>query len=133
MNRFLRLIDALFNGCLSLKQSQTISGASLDSSSGFEVATASSGYQGKAGAGKLTLMKFLSDDPRTPEAVDHWGKFANADVVLAKFFFWNSGTDMQKSIKGLLQSVMHEILRKCPSLIPIIASSRWSQIDLQSN
>ncbi|KAK3382493.1 hypothetical protein B0T24DRAFT_661196 [Lasiosphaeria ovina] len=37
-------------------------------------------------------------------------------LVLAKFYFWNSGTRLQKSQEGLLQSLLFEILRQCPEL-----------------
>jgi len=78
---------------------------------------------GKAGSGKSTLMKFLCDDIRTKTALAFWAR----DKTLAKagFFFWNAGTEMQKSQQGLLQSLLFEVLRQCPILIPTICPSRW--------
>ncbi|OCK82329.1 hypothetical protein K432DRAFT_349202 [Lepidopterella palustris CBS 459.81] len=78
---------------------------------------------GKAGSGKSTLMKYLYDDPRTRNALWLWAGEQN--LVLASFFFWSSGTEMQRSQKGLLQSLLFEILRSCPAFIRTICSSRW--------
>lgn len=79
---------------------------------------------GKAGSGKSTLMKFISDHPKTVTALQNW---AGSDtLVTASFFFWFYGTAMQKSQEGLLQTLLHEILRKCPNLIQMYLPHRWS-------
>ncbi|KAH8886346.1 hypothetical protein GQ53DRAFT_750618 [Thozetella sp. PMI_491] len=44
-----------------------------------------------------------------------WSK--DRELVVASFFFWNSGTKLQKSQEGLLRSLLFEILRLCPKLI----------------
>jgi len=80
---------------------------------------------GKAGSGKSTLMRYLHDDGRTRKALSQWA--GNQDFVLASFFFWGSGTEMQKSQRGLLQSLLFEILRRCPALIRNSCPLRWSQ------
>ncbi|USP82832.1 hypothetical protein yc1106_10106 [Curvularia clavata] len=80
---------------------------------------------GKAGSGKSTLVKFLYDNPRTISKLEKWA--GNKDLITASFFFWNAGTEMQKSVEGLLQSLLFEILRKCPTLIPIAAPMRWEE------
>ncbi|CAI7584128.1 unnamed protein product [Penicillium glandicola] len=70
---------------------------------------------GKAGSGKSTLMKFLSTHRLTNKALRSW---AGSDrLITASFFFWNSGTTLQKSQEGLLRSLLHEILQKYPVLI----------------
>ncbi|XTI93234.1 hypothetical protein V2W45_1430275 [Cenococcum geophilum] len=86
---------------------------------------------GKAGSGKSTLMRYLHDDVRTRKALSRWA--GNQDFVLASFFFWGSGTEMQKSQRGLLQSLLFEILRRCPALIRNSCPLRWSQTALLSN
>jgi hypothetical protein len=78
---------------------------------------------GKAGSGKSTLMKWLYNEPRTLAELREWAK--GAELVTASFYFWNSGTDMQKSQQGLLQSLLYELLSKCAQLIPILCPSRW--------
>jgi energy-coupling factor transporter ATP-binding protein EcfA2 len=90
---------------------------------------------GKAGSGKSTLMKFLYNHtrpPRSSKAIDdgddpdkegqalytkltRWA--GNKKLVLASFFFWNSGDPAQRSLRGLYQSILFEILRQCPELI----------------
>jgi hypothetical protein len=78
---------------------------------------------GKAGSGKSTLMKWLYNEPRTLAELQKWAK--GAELVTASFYFWNSGTDMQKSQQGLLQSLLYELLSKCAQLIPVLCPSRW--------
>lgn len=82
---------------------------------------------GKAGSGKSTLMKFICDHPRTADGLKCWAG-SNA-LVTANFFFWRSGTTLQKSQKGLLQTLLYEILRKCPRLISVSLQARWKQIE----
>jgi len=71
---------------------------------------------GKAGSGKSTLMKYVVDHPRTHSALSKW---AGPDIlVTASFFFWNSGTTLQKSHVGLLRSILFEVLQQRQDLIP---------------
>lgn len=80
---------------------------------------------GKPGSGKSTLMKHLIDNPETMENLRHW---SGADrLVTASFFFWALGSHMQKSQKGLLQSLLFELLAKSPELISVTFPSRWRQ------
>ena len=78
---------------------------------------------GKAGSGKSTLMKFLSDHTATKQALEEWA--GDKELVTASFYFWHAGTELRKSQEGLLQSLRHEILTQCPSLIPVILPGRW--------
>jgi myo-inositol catabolism protein IolC len=39
-------------------------------------------------------------------------------LITASFYFWNSGTELQKSQVGLLQSILHEALTRQQDLIP---------------
>jgi hypothetical protein len=80
---------------------------------------------GKAGSGKSTLMKHLSNSPTTKSLLQRW---ANANqLIVASFYFWVTGTEMQRSQEGLLQSILYEILRQEPDLIPTVLPSRWQQ------
>ena len=83
---------------------------------------------GKAGSGKSTLMKYLVSEPRTESILQTWA--GNEALVVAKFFFWNAGNDMQKSQEGLLQSLLHEVLSQCPQLMESVCPSRWRNSDL---
>ncbi|KAJ2974990.1 hypothetical protein NUW58_g8485 [Xylaria curta] len=69
---------------------------------------------GKAGSGKSTLMKFISRHPTTLDYLQRWS--VSQPLVLGSFYFWNPGTDLQKSQEGLLRSLIFEILRQCPEL-----------------
>jgi hypothetical protein len=82
---------------------------------------------GKAGSGKSKLMKFICGHPRTTDGLKCWVG-PNA-LVSANFFFWHLGTTWQKSQKGLLQTLLYEILRKCPHLISVRLPARWKQIE----
>jgi len=44
---------------------------------------------------------------------------------MASHFFWAAGNAMQKSQEGLLQSLLYEILRQCPEMIPKACPARW--------
>ncbi|KAI1312022.1 hypothetical protein F5Y03DRAFT_262244 [Xylaria venustula] len=70
--------------------------------------------RGKAGSGKSTLMKLISHHPTTLEDLRCWS--GSQKLVTGRFYFWNSGTDLQKSQEGLLRSLIFEILRQCPEL-----------------
>jgi hypothetical protein len=80
---------------------------------------------GKPGSGKSTLMKYLDDHPTTEQHLKRWA--AGASLVKANFYFWNPGTEMQKSLLGLLQSLLFRVLMACPDLIPILCPQRWNE------
>jgi hypothetical protein len=77
---------------------------------------------GRPGSGKSTLMKFVVGDSRTAGLLSEWA--GNSKLVSASFFFWAAGARMQKSIEGLLQSLVCQILKQCPSLISAAFPSR---------
>ncbi|KAF2493004.1 hypothetical protein BU16DRAFT_514299, partial [Lophium mytilinum] len=79
---------------------------------------------GKPGSGKSTLMKYLADSPETIAQLERWAD--TRELVTASFFFWVAGNEMQKSQEGLLQSLLYQVLRKHPKLIPTIFPSRWN-------
>lgn len=69
---------------------------------------------GKAGSGKSTLMNFISQDQRTRDALRVWS--GTKDILTPKFFFWSSGTPLQKSLEGLLRSLLWQILHEFPNM-----------------
>lgn len=85
---------------------------------------------GKAGSGKSTLMKYLSHHPRSNEALQVWA--GDAKLVTADYYFWRAGTFLQQSQQGLLQSLLYEILKECPELIPVVCPSRWERVEADS-
>lgn len=73
---------------------------------------------GKAGSGKSTLMKYIYNDERTSQILAQWS--GSIPVLVATFFFWNSGTQEQRSQIGLLRSLLFQILHHRPALIHLI-------------
>ena len=84
---------------------------------------------GKAGSGKSTLMSFLVQDPRTLQALSVWS--GTKAVFMPKFFFWISGTVMEKSIEGLLRSLIWQMMSQFPSVDHLFLDSTriavWTQ------
>ena len=65
---------------------------------------------GKAGSGKSTLMKYLFGEERLMQYLETWSN--PKPLVTAAYFFWDSGTDLQKSQEGLLRSLLYQIVRQ---------------------
>lgn len=80
---------------------------------------------GKAGSGKSTLMKHITDHDSTRDMLSSWAY--PKMVVIATHYFWAAGTSIQKSRQGLLQSILYDIFRQCPACIPIACPARWSR------
>ena len=81
--------------------------------------------KGKAGSGKSTLMKFLSHHQETTKVLESWSR--QQKLVVASFYFWAAGTELQKSQEGLLQSLLYEVLRQFPESIPVAVPQRWER------
>jgi hypothetical protein len=62
--------------------------------------------KGKPGSGKSTLMKFLQSDKRTLMHLENW----LPSCATYSIFIWNSGKKMQKTLKGIFCSLIHQIL-----------------------
>ncbi|KAK0659194.1 hypothetical protein QBC41DRAFT_262507 [Cercophora samala] len=60
---------------------------------------------GKPGSGKSTLMKFLLHDHRTREALEP----VYPGALIVSHFFWLAGQEMERSIKGLMCSFLHQL------------------------
>lgn len=105
---------------------------------------------GKAGSGKSTLMKFLCQplredgqsvligvdsskneshfETRCLPFLEAWA--GNKKLHIASFYFWISGNHLQKTRTGLLRSLLYQILRREPELIPSVSPSRWESMFL---
>ncbi|KAK3985883.1 hypothetical protein QBC44DRAFT_403817 [Cladorrhinum sp. PSN332] len=83
---------------------------------------------GKAGAGKSTLMKYLFEHEITKQHLENWSK--PLPLVLAGFYFWNVGSDMQKSQEGFLRTILHQVLRQMPHITPKVCPRRWAFLKL---
>lgn len=83
---------------------------------------------GKAGSGKSTLMRYLLEDERTKRYLREWSEAQ--PLLLASCFFWNAGTPMQKSLNGLLQSLLYEMLSQDSKLALAVSPKGWQRYDL---
>ncbi|KAJ9415776.1 hypothetical protein QL093DRAFT_2581832 [Fusarium oxysporum] len=91
---------------------------------------------GNPGSGKSTLMKYLSENRKTSKYLTKWRK----GTVILSHFFWRPGTRMQQSFKGLLCSLLCDLLSKSPDSVQIVhdmsmkaqrlSTSDWSQQEL---
>lgn len=80
---------------------------------------------GKAGSGKSTLMKFLYHHPRVKELLLQWA--GPKKLVIGGFFFWSSGAPEEKSLAGLYQSILFQILQQCPELLRQTFPQYWAK------
>ncbi|KAH8896125.1 hypothetical protein GQ53DRAFT_680749 [Thozetella sp. PMI_491] len=79
---------------------------------------------GNAGSGKSTLMKFISHHPKTKAELVAWA--GDKKLVFSSFYFWNSGTPMQMSLEGLYRSILLEVSRQCPDMLPQLFPDEWA-------
>jgi NACHT domain len=73
---------------------------------------------GKAGSGKSTLMKYITDNPLALDILKVWQTWRK--LIFAGFFFHNRGNMMQKSQVGLLRSILYQVLSEAQELIPVV-------------
>jgi hypothetical protein len=84
-------------------------------------------------------MKFLIDDERTSHYLFNWSR----DCAIYSHFIWNAGTKAQRSILGLLRSLLHQIfvandlilddiIREFPKLLSFRSYEDWSRDDLEA-
>lgn len=80
---------------------------------------------GKPGAGKSTLVRFLREKLDEKEHMTPWSQ--GYSVIRASYYSWSPGNKLQKSLEGLLRSLLLQILEKKPDLIPdVIDDTKWS-------
>lgn len=69
---------------------------------------------GKAGCGKSTLFKLMANHPRTWHELNKWAN--GYDLIIARFYFSDSGPSQQGSVEGFLRSIFLQILRQYPNM-----------------
>ncbi|KAK3719446.1 hypothetical protein LTR37_004304 [Vermiconidia calcicola] len=82
---------------------------------------------GKAGAGKLTLMARIAEDPRTKEGLTNWSR--GCQLHLLSFFLWWARSRLQNSTAGLLRSLLHQICWGKPDVIEVVLKSVRNHVD----
>lgn len=70
---------------------------------------------GKAASGKSTLMKYIDDHETLREILSSWAN--GNDLVVASYYFWHSGTAMQRTLTGMMQTLLCQILEQRNDLI----------------
>lgn len=81
---------------------------------------------GKPGAGKSTLMRFISKHTETKKLLASWA--ADRKPVFGKFFFWKPGSYMENSIPAMLRTLIYDTLKQCPELTEVVFPQHWSQV-----
>ena len=93
---------------------------------------------GKPGSGKSTLMKFITCQSRTRDALSSW----KPGCIVLSTFIWKSGAEIERSLKGVLSSLLYQLLdgnalsvTKLISLHPEVANKTgladWSASELK--
>jgi predicted nucleic acid-binding Zn-ribbon protein len=77
---------------------------------------------GKAGSGKSSLMSFIESDVRAEAALKAWAP--TRKLYMFSFFFWRPGSSLQKSIAGLLRSILYQMAKAIPEVVSRIMSNR---------
>lgn len=49
------------------------------------------------------------------------------ELTIADFYFWNAGSDYEKSLRGLYTSLLYQIFSQCPDLVPKVWPAQWAQ------
>ncbi|OQU94965.1 NACHT domain-containing protein [Cladophialophora immunda] len=79
--------------------------------------------RGKPGAGKSCLMRYLTTYPQLTAFLQRWA--GSRKLLLASCFFWRAGTALQKSLTGMLRSLLYQLLKQEHSLMQIAHPERW--------
>lgn len=79
---------------------------------------------GKPGSGKSTLMKYIVSHGQTHENLRLWS--TSKPLVMASFYFWNAGLEMQKTCDGLVRTLLFQCLKAQPDLIPHVCRKSWT-------
>ena len=79
---------------------------------------------GKPGSGKSTLMRILERDIQQHHL---GGWMTDQGTITASAYFWHaSSSPMQRSIEGLISSLLFQLLKQLPYLIPeVMTADRW--------
>lgn len=93
---------------------------------------------GIPGSGKSTIMRYISrpvsqDDEESPRPRSYRFLRHGAGtkrLLIATFYFWNSGLQMQTTQRGLLMTLLRQILEELPDLLPLVSPTRWENLYL---
>lgn len=69
-------------------------------------------------------MKYLYNHDQNANHLRIWA--GKVPLVRAHFYFWNPGQRMQKTLEGLLQTLLYHVLQAHPELVSKVCPGRWS-------
>lgn len=81
---------------------------------------------GRPGCGKSTLMRFLANSPNTKALLARWT--GEQPLLVAQCYFWAPGSEMQKSLDGMLRSLLLQLLGDPAvgsAIIENVSPARW--------
>lgn len=84
---------------------------------------------GKPGSGKSTLMKYIADSVETQACLKAWA--GTHELLVVSHYFTIYGTPIQRSLEGLLRSLVFGVLVRKPALIPKLLKDRWERASEQ--
>ena len=76
---------------------------------------------GKAGSGKSTLMAYIIHEKGLRDNLEMWSH--GNEVHVLSFFFWRAGSDLQKTISGMLRSLLYQLLEEVPMVADILIAN----------
>ncbi|TGJ80213.1 hypothetical protein E0Z10_g8538 [Xylaria hypoxylon] len=82
--------------------------------------------QGKPGAGKSTLMKYICQQAKTYQYLERWAQ--GNSLITARYFSWFAGTDLQRSQEGLLRSLLFHVFTKNPRSIRDLDKAEYGMV-----
>lgn len=80
---------------------------------------------GKPGSGKSTFMKWTASRDETKKSLAAWA--GKHELLIVSHYFTIYGTPMQRSLEGLLRSLVFGILVRKPMLISKFLVDRWER------
>lgn len=81
---------------------------------------------GKPGSGKSTLVKYILHSPALKEHLATWA--GGLPLHITSFFAWIAGSNLQKSLQGLMRTLLYQCLIFNPELVPIVCPRRWALV-----
>lgn len=75
-------------------------------------------FNGKAGSGKSTLMKYIFHHKSLVDDLTIWA--GRRQLIACRFFFWYAGKPLQRSQEGVLRSILFHILNIRPTMTPLL-------------
>lgn len=79
---------------------------------------------GKPGSGKSTLLRSIEDHDNLRKHLSQWK--SSLPLRILSFYAWNPGSDPQKSIDGLVRTILSQALKDSPDLLPLVLPRRWA-------